>query len=74
MLSSPINISQNPVQHYWTKYIDIRHHFFQELAETYVVSLAHISTKNQSADLFTKPLDGLMLKSLKKAIGVYVPL
>ena len=31
--TNAINISKNPVQHSWTKHIEIRHHFIQELVE-----------------------------------------
>ncbi|KAL5849177.1 hypothetical protein ACOSQ4_007190 [Xanthoceras sorbifolium] len=68
--TSAINISKNPVQHSRTKHIDIRHHFIRELVESKVVSLEHVSTENQLADLFTKPLDHARFQSLSKSIGV----
>ena len=54
---SAINISKNPVQHSRTKHIDIRHHFIRELVEDGIISLDHVSTESQVADLLTKPLD-----------------
>jgi hypothetical protein len=68
--TSAINISKNPVQHSWTKHIDIRHHFMRDLVESEVVSLSFIPTENQLVDILTKPLDGGRLESLRKAIGV----
>jgi hypothetical protein len=68
--TSAINISKNPVQHSWTKHIDIRHHFLRDLVESEVVSLSFIPTENQLADILTKPLDGSRFESLRKAIGV----
>jgi len=68
--TSAINISKNPVQHSQTKHIDIRHHFLCDLVESEVVSLSFIPTKNQLADILTKPLDGGRFESLRKAIGV----
>jgi hypothetical protein len=68
--TSAINISKNPVQHSRTKHIDIRHHFLRDLVESKVISLDFVSTDNQLADLFTKPLDGLRFEFLRKAIGV----
>ncbi|XP_022868521.1 uncharacterized protein LOC111388090 [Olea europaea var. sylvestris] len=44
------------------------------LVETGVVFLDHISTKNQLADLFTKLLDRMRFKLLRKDVGVCVPL
>ncbi|CAM8889509.1 unnamed protein product [Rhodiola kirilowii] len=54
---SAISISKNPMQHSRTKHIDIRHHFIRELVEQKVVTLTHVTTDKQLADIFTKPLD-----------------
>ncbi|CAM8957414.1 unnamed protein product [Rhodiola kirilowii] len=54
---SAISISKNPVQHSRTKHIDIRHHFIRELVEQKIVTLKHVTTEKQLADIFTKPLD-----------------
>ena len=68
--TNAINISKNPDQHSRTKHIDIRHHFIRDLVENQVVSFDYVSTKNQLADLFTKPLDGSRFEYLRNAIGV----
>jgi hypothetical protein len=68
--TSAINISKNPIQHSRTKHIDIRHHFIRDLVENQVVSLDYVSTENQLADLFTKPLDGSRFEYLRNAIGI----
>jgi hypothetical protein len=68
--TSAINISKNPVQHSRTKHIDIRHHFIRDFLESREVALIFIHTKNQLADILTKPLDGSKFESLRKAIGV----
>ncbi|CAM8880867.1 unnamed protein product [Rhodiola kirilowii] len=52
---SAISISKNLVQHSRTKHIDIRHHFIRELVEQKVVTLKHVTTDKQLADIFTKP-------------------
>jgi hypothetical protein len=62
--TSAINISKNPVQHSWTKHINIRHHFLCHLVESEVVSLSFIPTENQLAGILTKPLDGSRFESL----------
>ena len=67
---SAINISKNPVQHSRTKHIDIRHHFIRDLVEHSIVTLEHMPTKNQLADLFTKPLDKERFKTLRMSIGM----
>jgi hypothetical protein len=68
--TSAINISKNPVQHSWTKHIDIKHHFLHDLVESQVVSLSFIPIDNQLVDILTKPLDGNRFEFLQKAIGV----
>ena len=67
---SAINLSKNPVQHSKSKHIKIRYHFIQDLVEEKIVCLEFINTNNQKADIFTKPLDGLRFKFLRKIIGV----
>ncbi|PNY11358.1 gag-pol polyprotein, partial [Trifolium pratense] len=60
---SAINISKNPIQHSRTKHIDIRHHFIRDLVEDKIVTLEHVATKNQLADIFTKALDAVQFES-----------
>jgi hypothetical protein len=67
---SAINISKNPVQHKKTKHIDIRHHFIRDLVENKVVTLEHVSTKEQVADIFTKALDDVQFEKLRSKLGI----
>ncbi|CAM8883048.1 unnamed protein product [Rhodiola kirilowii] len=69
---SAISISKNPVQHSRTKHIDIRHHFIRELVEQKVVTLKHVTTDKQLADIFTKPLDAAQFKTLRSSLGLCV--
>lgn len=66
---SAIQISKNLVQHFHTKHINIRHHFIQDLVEG-VFSFEFVETKNQLADIFSKPLDLKRLMHLRIAIGM----
>ena len=68
--TSAINLSMSLVQHSKSKHIEIRYHFICDLMEEKVVFLEFIHTKNQYADIFTKPLDGSQFESLRKTIGV----
>jgi hypothetical protein len=53
---STIRLADNPVEHSRTKHIDIRH-FLRDYQQRGNIDVCHISTENQLADIFTKPLD-----------------
>lgn len=53
---SAINLTKNLVLHSRTKYIEIRHHFLCDHVKKEDVVFEHVHTKNQLADIFTKPL------------------
>ena len=67
---SAINISKNPVQHSRTKHIDIRHHYIRDLVEDKVITLEHVATKEQVADIFTKALDANQFEKLRGKLGI----
>ena len=67
---SAINLTKNPVQHSRTKHVDLRHHFVRELVELKLVIIEHVSSENQLADIFTKPLDFNTFLGLRKALGI----
>ena len=68
--NSAINISKNPIQHSWTKHIEIQHHFIWELVKDGTLTLEFIHTDDQKADLFTKPLDSKWFEFFRQNIGV----
>jgi len=67
---SAINISKNHIQHSRTKHIDIRHHFIRDLVEEKVVTLEHVTTEEQLADIFTKTLDIKQFERLRSKLGI----
>ncbi|GAA0166486.1 hypothetical protein LIER_21630 [Lithospermum erythrorhizon] len=69
---SAINISKKPVQHSQTKHIDIRYHFISELVEDKVISLEHVRTYKQLADIITKALDSIRFESFRSSLGLCV--
>ncbi|WVZ75656.1 LOW QUALITY PROTEIN: hypothetical protein U9M48_023691 [Paspalum notatum var. saurae] len=54
---STVKLTNNPVQHSRTKHIDIRHHFIRDHVAKGDIFLRNVGTKEQLADIFTKPLD-----------------
>jgi hypothetical protein len=67
---SAINITKNPVQHSKTKRLDIRHHYIRDLVENKVVTLEHVGTKEQVADIFTKELDAVQFEKLRGKLEI----
>jgi hypothetical protein len=50
-------MANNHVEHSRTKHVDIRYHFFRDHQQRGDIDIAYVSTKEQLADIFTKPLD-----------------
>lgn len=53
---STINKSINHVQHSRTKHIDIPHNFIREFVEAKEISLEHVRSSVQLADILTKTI------------------
>jgi hypothetical protein len=60
---SAIHMANNPVEHNRTKHIDIRYHFLRDHQQMGDIEIAYVSTKEQLADIFTKPLDEKTFRS-----------
>lgn len=54
--NSAIKLAENPIFHARSKHIDIRHHFIRDLLKNKELTLRHISTNSQVADMLTKGL------------------
>jgi hypothetical protein len=54
---SAIRMAENPVEHSRTKHINIRYHFLRDHQQKEDIEIAYVSTHNQLADIFIKPLD-----------------
>jgi hypothetical protein len=67
---SAIHLADNPVEHSRTKHIDIRHHFPRDHQQKGDIDIYHISTDNQLADIFTKPLDEKTFCRLRSELNV----
>ena len=68
--TSAINISKNPVLHSRTKHIEIRHHFIRDHVLKGDVVLEFVDTKNQLADIFTKPPSKDTFYNIRRELGL----
>lgn len=55
---TPINISENLVQHDRTKHIEVDRHFIKEKIEDKVIELPFVPSEDQLADILTKAVAG----------------
>jgi hypothetical protein len=67
---SAIRMADNPVEHSHTKHIDIRHHFLRDHQQKGDIEVFYVSTENQLADIFTKPLDEKTFCRLRSELNV----
>jgi hypothetical protein len=67
---SEIRMADNPVEHSRTKQIDIRYHFLRDHQQRGDTEIAYVSTHNQLADIFTKPLDKKTFSKLRNELNV----
>jgi hypothetical protein len=55
-----IKLVENPVMHRRTKHIDVRYHFIREKFQEGLFKVVYVNTKEQSADVLTKGLNGIL--------------
>jgi len=65
-----INLSKNPLQHSRTKHIEIRHHFLRDHVQKGDCVLEFVDTKNQLADIYTKPLLKETFFAIRRELGL----
>ena len=68
--TSAISISKNLVMHSKTKHIPIKYHFLREQVNDKNVKLEYVPTKEQIADMFTKPFPKDAFEYLRQRLGV----
>ena len=54
---SALHIARNPAFHFRTKHIGVQYHFVREVVEDGSVDLQKIHTKENLADVLTKPIN-----------------
>jgi hypothetical protein len=67
---SAICMADNPIEHSRTKHIDIRYHFLRDYQQKGDIKIAYVSTHNQLADIFTKPLDEKTFSKLRNELTI----
>lgn len=68
--SSTIKLSKNPVMHGRSKHIDVRFHFLRDLVTDGIVELVHCGSKEQLADIMTKPLKLEQFLKMREQLGL----
>jgi hypothetical protein len=68
---SAIRMAENPVEHSRTKHIYIRYHFLRDHQQRGDIEITYINTKDQLADIFTKPLDEKTFCKLRNELNIF---
>jgi hypothetical protein len=67
---SALSLAKNPVFHERSKDIRVRHHFIRGCLEDGSIKASYINTKDQIADLLTKPLGRIRFLELCSKTGM----
>jgi hypothetical protein len=67
---SAINLTNNPISHSRTKHVDFQHHFLRGHEAKGDIEIHHVSTKEQLADIITKPLDESRFCALRSELNI----
>jgi hypothetical protein len=65
---SAIDLSKNPEYHARSKHIDIQYHYVREVVQNGQVTLKYVPTKENVADVFTKPLSPAIFNRFKDSL------
>ena len=68
---SAIQSIRNPAFHQRTKHIDIKYHFVRSLQENQIIDVSFVPSKEQKADMFTKPLPRSEFNRMCTNLGMY---
>jgi hypothetical protein len=66
---SCVKLSENPVFHDKSKHIEIKYHI-RDMVQRKEVHIHYLSTHEQVADVFTKPLVGTKFKYFRERLGL----
>nr|GFA21993.1 retrovirus-related Pol polyprotein from transposon TNT 1-94 [Tanacetum cinerariifolium] len=65
-----IDLIKNSIQHSRTKHIEIHHHFFHDKVQKGNISIEKVSSKDNIADILTKPLKRESFNYLRLGLGM----
>jgi hypothetical protein len=68
--STAIGLAKTPVLHDRSKHIDVKFHFTRECVEHGDITLEHVRTGDELADILTKALGRVHFQELHERIGV----
>jgi hypothetical protein len=67
---SAVHMTDNPAEHSRTKHIDIWYHFLRDHQQKGDIKIAYVSTHNQLANIFTKPLGKKTFSKLRNELNI----
>ncbi|GJS30798.1 ribonuclease H-like domain-containing protein [Tanacetum coccineum] len=70
---SSVYMSANPVQHHWTKHIEIDIYFVRDMVTVGHVRVLNVPSHFQFADIFTKGLPSALFEDLRSSLSVRPP-
>lgn len=68
---STLHLSSNPIFHERTKHIEVDCHFIREKILSDIIKTSSISSNDQLADIFTKPLQGPRIDWICNKLDAY---
>lgn len=68
--ASAVKLVKNPEQHKRTKHIEVRYHFIREKYYNKEFSIQEVSSHDQLADIFTKPMAKPRIAFLRDALNI----
>jgi hypothetical protein len=67
--TSAITIARNPVHHHRTKHIDIKYHYVRHVLQEGQITIDHIESEHQPADILTKKLNSVKHRKALRIMG-----